>query len=133
MPEHTPHEACWSMETWQFTCPPGWEVISRWGEGYALRSEGLRVIVDCERKSDGKYWLHVSVSRKDWSPSHEDMAKVKRSFIGDRRYAYSVWPPAKLYVNIHPNCLHLWALMESEDGRVLPEFSDEIEGIGKSI
>ena len=120
------------MKGWVFKCPKGWELLQRWGEGYALQSVGLRVIVDCEIKADGSPWLHVSASRKNWTPTHEDMCRVKQDFIGPGRYAYAVFPPVEQYVNIHPHCLHLWARMEG-DGRVLPEFSAELEGLGRSI
>ncbi len=120
--------------SWEFKCPSGWYVNQKWGDGYAClqNSGGLRVIIDCEPKSDGKEWIHVSVSRKSWTPSHEDMALVKRDFIGDL-YAYSVWPPREVYVNIHNHCLHLWALADNSDGRVLPEFRAVLEGIGRSV
>lgn len=120
--------------TWEFKCPDGWEVIHKWGEGYALRDRTgeLRVLIDCEEKSDGQQWIHVSASRKKWAPSHADMCRVKKDFIGCDRYAYSIWPPVDRYVNIHPYCLHLWARIEGV-GQVLPEFSAVIEGFGRSI
>jgi hypothetical protein len=123
------------MSDWKFEVPKGWAIIRPWGEGFALREigGGLRVIVDCEMRADGSPWLHVSYSRKDWTPTHDDTCKVKAAFIGDR-YAYAVFPPKSEYVNIHAHCLHLWARMEG-DGRVLPEFSAEIPelGLAKSI
>lgn len=123
------------MSDWRFYCPKGWYVIKPWGDGFACGQfgGGLRVIVDCETKEDGREWLHVSVSRERWTPSHEDMALVKRDFIGDRRYAYSVWSPIDNHVNIHKHCLHLWSMMDSDDGQVLPEFSVIVEGVGRSI
>lgn len=130
----TPLAAETQQYVWQFECPKGWTIIQRWGEGFALRETtgGLRVLVDCSFKDDGEAWLHVSYSRKDWTPNHADTVKVKEAFIGDR-YAYAVFPPASLYVNIHPHCLHLWARM-SGDGRVLPEFSAVIDSVsGRSI
>jgi hypothetical protein len=120
---------------WKFACPEGWEILGRWGDGFALRQQGggLRVLIDCEFKSDGQPWLHVSYSRKDWTPNHADTLSVKQAFIGDR-YTYAVFPPSSLYVNIHEHCLHLWARMGgNDDGRVLPEFSGELENIGRSI
>lgn len=122
------------MSAYEFTCPKGWEVIGRWGSGHALRekSGGLRVLVDCEEKEDGHRWLHVSFSRKDWTPNHADTVKVKEAFIGDR-YAYVVYPPREEYVNIHQHCLHLWSKWTEDDGRVLPEFSSVLAGLGKSI
>jgi hypothetical protein len=123
------------MDWDNFKAPKGWEIVDRWGEGYRLsqKNGGLRVIVDQEIKADGCRWLHVSVSRKSWTPTHEDMVLVKHDFIGEDRYAYSIWPPREQYVNIHKHCLHLWARIDQADGRVLPEFSAELPGIGKSI
>ena len=120
---------------WGFRCPDGWEIVHPWGDGYALRQSagGLRVIVDCEVKGDGSPWLHVSVSRKSWTPTHDDMALVKRDFIGEDRYAYSIWPPKVQYVSIHAHCLHLWARLDGANGRVLPEFSVELPTVGRSI
>ncbi len=114
--------------TWEFQCPNGWKLIDRWGDGYCLREigGGLRVIIDCSEKEDGNRWIHVSYSRKDWTPGHLDTVKVKAAFLGDR-YAYVVYPPMERYVNIHEHCLHLWA---REDGAaVLPEFSGQIAGV----
>jgi len=113
--------------------PVGWEVIQEWGLGYALRhSNGLRVLIDCGSKDDGKWWVHISFSRKSWDPTHADTCQVKRDFLGDR-YAYIVHPPSDKYVKIHSHCLHLWALVDNGYGRVLPEFSDVLEGVGRSI
>lgn len=113
--------------------PAGWRILQPWGSGFALDNySGLRVLVDCSMKSDGHWWVHVSASRKDWTPNHADMLAVKRVFLGDR-YAYAVWPPESEYVNIHKHCLHLWSRVDAVNGKVLPEFSDVLEGIGKSI
>lgn len=120
------------MSRYRFECPKGWEILQPWGDGYALQKGALRAIVDCEVKSDGKEWIHVSVSRKSWTPTHEDMAEAKHAFIGDDRYAYAIWPPSEKYVNIHPHCLHLWACLEG-DGRMLPEFSEILPEVGRSI
>lgn len=109
--------------------PIGWKVVQEWGNGYALQDlTGLRAIMDCCRKDDEQFWLHVSVSRAKAIPSHLDMARVKSAFIGNR-YAYSVWPPEENYVNIHPNCLHLWCCVNDSDGRILPEFSADLGGV----
>jgi hypothetical protein len=118
--------------TWTFECPKGWSILQPWGDGFALVDDHrtLKVIIDCEVKSDGQEWIHVSYSRKSWTPTHEDTCKVKAAFIGDR-YAYAVFPPAERYVNIHPHCLHLWARLDGK--AALPEFSEILPGIGVSI
>lgn len=113
--------------------PDDWQVIQRWGYGYALQHQnGLRAIVDCSMKDDERWWVHVSVSRASRTPSHEDMALAKRAFLGER-YAYSVWPPSEVYVNIHAHCLHLWALVDDANGAALPEFSAVVPGVGVSV
>ena len=117
------------------TFPPfGWHYVEAWGDGFAFRRKDpkLAAIIDCALKDDGKYWVHLSISKLGWVPTHEDMTLAKRDFLGDR-YAYAVYPPGDKYVNIHPRCLHLWSPAWGPDGRVLPEFSGELEGIGLSI
>lgn len=113
--------------------PENWHQIGWWGDGHAfVHKNGLKLLIDCELKADNRRWVHISVSRKNWNPSHDDLVMVKRDFIGDR-YAYSIFPVKEVYVNLHTHCLHLWALAEGEDGRVLPEFSEVLEGVGRSI
>jgi hypothetical protein len=113
--------------------PKGWEILEEWGLGYALRhTNGLRVLIDCATKKDDKLWVHVSFSRKSWTPTHSDACQVKSDFLGDR-YAYSVHPPSDKYVNIHNHCLHLWCLVDAARGRVLPEFSEVLPCIGRSV
>lgn len=118
--------------TWEFDLPRGWELLQKWGDGWACRQKdgGLRVIVDCEPKADGHEWIHVSYSRAKETPNHADTVRVKEAFLGDR-YAYAVFPPSENYVNIHAHCLHLWA--RADGAAVLPEFSAVLEGIGRSI
>ena len=115
---------------WKFVLPKGWELLQPWGDGYAVQKGGLRAIVDCELKGDGNQWIHVSISRKNWCPSHDDMREAKAAFIGER-YAYSVYPPSDKYVNIHQYCLHLWARLDGKPA--LPEFSAILPEVGRSI
>ncbi len=111
--------------------PDGWRLIQEWGDGYALDNySGLRVLVDTRAMPDESIWLHVSYSRAKWIPNHADTSAVKQAFIGNR-YAYAIFPPSEKYVNIHPNCLHLWAPLSVDS--VTPEFSENIEGVGLSI
>jgi hypothetical protein len=86
-----------------------------------ISSGGLKVIWSAAVELDGRAWLHVSVSRPDRIPSYSDMTRVKSLFIGDDRYAYSVWPAREAHVNIHERCLHLWAVLEGDEP--LPDFT----------
>ena len=80
---------------------------------------GLQIIASAAKMDDGREWLHVSVARRNRLPTYEEMARVKRDFIGDDKKAISVLPEKKYHVNIHENCLHLFYSAENP----LPEFS----------
>lgn len=85
----------------------------------------LLVLVSAERESDGRLWLHVSVSKRNPSgttrelPDWDDMRKVKDLFVGRARYAYMVLPPSEKHVNLG-EVHHLWCCL---DGPALPDFT----------
>lgn len=71
---------------------------------------GLTIIA-----SDGGEWMfappaweHVSVSRRDRTPSWEEMCFVKQQFWLPEDCVVQFHPPQSEYVNCHPRCLHLW-------------------------
>jgi hypothetical protein len=104
-----------------------WYEVERDSSGatcYRSPSRSLLVIMSCSVESDGRAWLHVSVSSKSSPrrlPTHGEMSLVKQTFLGDR-YAYSVHPPRRLHVNI-AEALHLWALLDKSAAPPIPEFS----------
>ena len=57
---------------------------------------------------DGLGWEQVSVSSKDRCPTWEEMCQVKAIFWDDEDCVVQYHPPKSDYVNLHPNCLHLW-------------------------
>ena len=69
-------------------------------------------------KFDGVQWLHVSFARKSKMPTYAEMQMIKRDFIGEDKKAIFVLPKKENYVNIHPNCLHLWTC----ENDILPDF-----------
>ena len=54
--------------------------------------------------------------------SAKDLKEVKRVFVGEDKKAIMVFPPESEHVNIHPNCLHLYAPLGEDP---LPDFSKE--------
>jgi hypothetical protein len=50
--------------------------------------DGVVVGLSRKREEDDKRWVHVSCSRKARVPSYDDLALVKRVFIGPDRFAY---------------------------------------------
>lgn len=62
----------------------------------------------------GLGWEHVSVSRRDATPSWAEMDHVKRLFWDDEEAAMQLHPPRSQWVNNHPYCLHLWRPIDTD-------------------
>jgi hypothetical protein len=63
--------------------------------------------IDPDKKLAG--WEHVSVSiQGNRPPNWQEMNWVKEQFWDDDETVLQFHPKRSLYVNIHPNCLHLW-------------------------
>lgn len=100
---------------WKRLPPPlvgGGEFMRAW------EFDGLRVIASAG-KYDGTEWLHVSYSRGKRIPSYRDTQLVLKHFFQGRK-AVMVFPEEEHYVNIHPNCLHLWHSASNP----LPDFDE---------
>lgn len=77
-------------------------------------TDGRSVLASITTESDGRQWLHVSVSRRNRLPSWEELREVKELFVGRERVALQVLPRTSEYINVHPFVLHLWAV--ADDG-----------------
>ena len=89
--------------------------------------DGLTVMRSKSQTKDGRDWIHISMSRRSRMPSYEDMAKVKRDFLGEDVEAYQVFAKTEDHVNIHSFCLHLWAPMDQK--RCVANLKDLIDEI----
>lgn len=106
--------------------PAPWKELQRSEDGVmAQHPSGLRVIVSDSIEEDGRRWRHLSVTAMRRTPHWHELKAVKEKWLGDD-YAYTVFPPSDRYVNIHPNCLHLFQCLDEEEGKALPEFSGRI-------
>ena len=72
---------------------------------FNMQGRMVRVIA-----SDGGGWQHVSVSieRDKRTPTWEMMCVIKGLFWEDEDCVVQYHPPASVYVDFHPGCLHLW-------------------------
>jgi len=75
------------------------------GFGYLKLAHGqeVKIIFSC-----GEGWDHVSVSRRDRAPTWDEMCQVKAFFFAPEERVVQYHPKESEYVNLHPNCLHLW-------------------------
>lgn len=60
--------------------------------------------------SNGGGWEHVSVApyKRNYTPSWDDMCRVKDMFWNEEETVVQYHPAKSEYVNNIPNCLHLW-------------------------
>ena len=70
---------------------------------YYERSRELRVIVSID---DGKW--HVSVSHPSRYPFWEELKAIRYTFCPNSITMGILFPPMEEYVNVHPNCFHLY-------------------------
>lgn len=107
---------------------PSWTLVHHAPSGGWFRRGTLQAGFSVARYGDGRIWLHVSAcgrtGKKDfYIPSWDEMKRVKNDFLGADRWAYSVLPDERHYVNHHPCVLHLFALMDRADPPALPDFT----------
>lgn len=122
--------------------PAGWRQIRDNPQPYSLAflnsQRTLKVIISYADHSDGKRWVHLSVSARDLQdvlgnhsnpvgrvPTWDELVEVKEAFLGADSKAVMVLPPRSEWVNIHPFVHHMWMCVESENP--LPDFT---EGMG---
>ena len=60
----------------------------------------------------GAGWDHVSVSRKNKTPTYQDMKLIKRAFFAEDEWAIEYHPPESKYISVNDNVLHLWRPQE---------------------
>ena len=59
-------------------------------------------------------WEHVSVALDNRCPTWRDMCEIKDLFFDHDEAVVQFHPARESYVNIHPNCLHLWRPIEAD-------------------
>lgn len=64
--------------------------------------------------ANGDGWEHVSVSTTERCPKWSEMQHIKEMFFADDEVVMQLHPAKSDYVNVHPNCLHLWRPLAQE-------------------
>ncbi len=68
----------------------------------------LRVIASGGEEDYELGWEHVSVLLERRCPKWDEMAFVKAKFWEDEEVVLQFHPAKSQYINLHPNCLHMW-------------------------
>lgn len=97
-----------------------------YSDGVIFGDDGIKGYLNIDRidmtfvVSWGGGWDHVSVAplKRNKVPTWEMMCKVKDIFFRDDEAVIQIHPKKDEYVNMMPNCLHLWRANDKE--MVLP-------------
>jgi len=88
---------------------------ARYGAFSVLGPCGRKLLViadDGVARHDATGWEHVSVSiAGKHPPNWQEMNWIKEQFWRDDETVLQFHPAKSDYVNIHPNCLHLWRVV----------------------
>jgi len=62
----------------------------------------------CVSKDDGKW--HISISHPSRYPRYEEIKESRYEFTPDEATMAMIFPSKSEFVNVHPNCFHLWQI-----------------------
>jgi len=97
----------------------GWKLLQVPLPPYLVGAEAfgrgsLRVLLNREeRNPGGPRLLHLSISHPTRYPTWEEIKAARYDLMPHDVMVAMLLPPPADYVNIHPNCFHLWELRES--------------------
>lgn len=94
--------------------------LPRFPEAEAFVVGPLRIVGSTDIEN-GVAWRHVSVSCADRYPTWEELKDIRYRLFDEDAEVVQFFPPKSDYVNIHPNCFHLWQRLDGQ--RVVPRCS----------
>jgi len=75
---------------------------------YKVFSEGsLKIII-----SEDAGRLHLSVSHPLRYPTWDEIKEIRYKYLPNEKTFGILLPPKEEYVNVHPNCFHLWEIRD---------------------
>jgi hypothetical protein len=83
------------------------------GSAKVFQKGPCKVLISQE-DHDGKVRWHLSISCKDRYPGWEEIKDARYSLLPLGLTFAQILPPLNNYINIHPNCFHLWELSDGE-------------------
>ncbi len=76
----------------------------------AFKCGPLRALVS---KDNGRW--HISVSRHDRYPTWDEIKAARYDLLPNDIYMAQILPPKEKFINVHPNCFHLWEVPHSPE------------------
>lgn len=100
--------------SWRRT-PAGDRDVPGAGKAYSWRRrDGVTVLMGVEDRSPGGVWWHLSIAHPKQLPSWQTVVEAKEVFMGRETCAMHLVPPRSHWLNVHPNCLHLWVRLDAD-------------------
>lgn len=62
----------------------------------------------------GQIGWHISISHPDRYPTYDEIKKARYDLVPDNVTMAMLFPPSIQFVNVHPNCFHLFQLFEEQ-------------------
>lgn len=78
---------------------------------FRLRSCKVFVTQDKAGKNGGLLW-HLSISHPHRYPKWDEIRDARYKFLPTDLTFGMLLPPPEEYVNVHPNCFHLWEITD---------------------
>lgn len=85
------------------------------GKGYESYHCGRLTVL----KSIDAGRIHMSISHQDRYPTWGEIKEAREQFLPMGKFFAMIIPPTKYYVNMHPNCFHLWELREEDEPHLI--------------
>ena len=54
--------------------------------------------------------IHASIAKKDTYPTWDEIKEFRYTYLPPELTFGILFPPKDEYVNVHPNCFHLWEI-----------------------
>ncbi len=103
----------------------GWRQPLPFGPaGFTLYYRRMRLgVIVTQAAYDDVEWIHASIAHDDRDPSYAELVALHQAVFGPDRFAFQVFAPRSVHVNIHAHALHLWGRADGQT--VLPPFGAE--------
>ena len=85
------------------------------GEALYNPETEVKIYQSLDTLSDGVLYLHLSISHPTRYPTWEELLEAKDMFSGAEDEMVQVLPRKSEYVNVHPNCFHLYMRLDGKD------------------
>jgi hypothetical protein len=96
--------------------PPEVQALNPYSKGLRCFYLGECSVFVCREPAgaDGGLLWHLSIAHRDRYPTWDEIHDARYRLVPDAVTMAMLLPPPDEYVNVHPNCFHIW---ESHDLR----------------